>query len=155
MQSLLPLLTPIAGLSVLAILLVSACIREAMLIYNYLDQFSVFSRYLPRPSRLRALAMAIPMVLFGGTIPVLVSLFINRKNNPPLLASHALTCALLQFPFTFVLIVFVLHRLLPASPKRSLKVAGCFVALLIPVIGAEWLVIRIASRLMVLYAARQ
>jgi hypothetical protein len=155
MQSLLPLLTPLAGLFALAILLVSACIREAHLIYNYLDQFSVFSRYLPRPSRMRAIAMAIPMVLFGGLIPVLVSLFIKRNHNPPLVGSHVLTCALLQFPLTFVLIVFVFHRLLPASPMRSLKVAGCLVGLLIPVIGAEWLLIKVASRLLVLYTARQ
>lgn len=155
MQSLPPLLAPLAGLCALAILLISSCIRESHRIYNYFDQFSVFSRYLPRPSRLRALGMAIPIVLFGGLIPVLVSLFINRKHNPPLVATHALTCALLQFPFTFVLIVFVLHRLLPASPKRSMKVAGCLVALLIPVIGAEWLIIRLASRLLALYSARQ
>jgi hypothetical protein len=155
MQSLPPLFPPLAGLCVLAIFLVSACIREAHLIYNYLDQFSVFSRYLPRPSRLKALGMAIPIVLFGGLIPALVSLFINRKNVPPLVASQVLTCALLQFPFTFVLIVFLFHRMLPASPKRSMKVAGCLIGLLIPVFGAEWLIIKLASRLLVLYAARQ
>jgi hypothetical protein len=154
MQSLLPLLTPLSSLLALATLLLAACIREAHLLYNYMDQFSVFSRYLPRPSWLRALGMALPMVLFGGVIPLLVSLFIQRNHNPPLVGSHVLACTLLQFPFTFVFIVFVFHRLLPASPMRSLKVAGCLVGLLIPVVGAEWLLIKVASRLLVLYGYR-
>jgi hypothetical protein len=37
---------------------------------------------------------------------------------------------------------------------RSLKVAGCLVGLLIPVVGAEWLLIKVASRLLVLYGYR-
>jgi hypothetical protein len=147
----LSLLTPLAGLLVLATLLLAACIREAHLLYNYMDQFSVFSRHLPRPSWLRALGMALPIVLFGGLIPLLVSLFLQRNQNPPLVGSHVLTCALLQFPFTFIVMIFVFHRLLPASPRRSLKVAGCLFGLLIPVLGVEWLLIKVLSRLLPLY----
>lgn len=155
MQTSLSLLPPLASLLALATLLLAACIREAHLLYNYLDQFSVFARHLPRPSWLRALAMALPIVLFGGLIPILISLFLKRNHNPPLVVSHLMVCVLLQFPFTFVFILFVFHRLLPASLRRSLKVAGCLVGLLIPVIGAEWLLIKVISRLMMLYGIRQ
>lgn len=154
MQTSLSLLTPLASLLALATLLLAACIREAHLVYNYLDQFSVFSRHLPRPSWLRSLAMALPMVLFGGMIPIAVSLFLQRNNTPPLVGSHVLACVLLQFPFTFVFTIFVFHRGLPASPRRSLKVAGCLVGLLIPVVGLEWLLIKVLSRLLQIYDVR-
>ena len=154
MPNSLSLLTPLASLLALATLLLAACIREAHLLYNYVDQFSLYSRHLPRPTWLRSLRMALPIVLFGGLIPMLVSLFIHRKNNPPLVGSHLLACVLLQFPFTFAFMIFVFHRGLPASPRRSMKLAGCLVGLLIPVAGVEWLLIKVLSRLLQIYGVR-
>ena len=135
-----------AALLGLVLLLGTACVREAIQLYNYFDQFALNSRYIPAPARLRALLMALPVILVGVILPVSISLWMKQRSDPPIQAPHMLICMLLAFPITLMTAVLVLHKMLPASPFRSLKVAGCLFGLLIPVIGSVWLVIKVFTR---------
>ncbi|MFN8858631.1 MAG: hypothetical protein ACK50P_23920 [Planctomycetaceae bacterium] len=146
MSSLTSTLPHFIALLCLTLLLGTAVLREGIQLYNYLDQFALNSRYIPAPPRLRALLMALPIILVGVVLPVSASLLLNRRADPPIRGAHMLICILLAFPFTLISAVLVLHRFLPASLFRSLKVAGCLFGLLIPVLGSVWLVIKLFSR---------